>query len=802
MVGSVLQDVRFAVRSLRRQPGFTATALASIGLGIAATAAVLAVASAVYLRPLPYPDSSRLVRLWQDLRGVNPYWTVTGGNFTEWKRRGDSFEAMAAFNIDRAAVEVDVGTEWLRSSIVTPDFFRVLGVGPVVGTGFRPEHGIPGNDDVVILDYGLWQQRFGGDPDAVGQSIVIGGRPYTILGVMPADFRHPESIASYASPRLWRPLALGEEAHDFYHKYLRVIGRLEPGVPFERARVEMETIARTLEREIPEFNEGYGVTMVPLRDDLLGRASLPARLLLAAGGFVLLLVVVNMAGLSVLRSQQRLPEFALRAALGASRARVGRQVLTETLLLAGTGAALGIGLTAMLSDVLQALVVRYLGSAAQLDMGGTSLLLTVGTAALAGLAFGAAPTLLAARPDLRAWLTSGLTGSGGARGALRTREAFMAAALAVTVVALFSAALTTRSFMRLVGTDPGFDVENVLTLRIMPPEDPYGDEARRRVVQGALLEELGDLPGVESAASSQDLPFGPYNHNTSVGLPGATEEEMIASEWKAVSDGYFDLLGIPILEGTTAMEAAGTRATVVVNASLAARLWPGASPVGKRLLWRSDTLDIRVAGLVDDVLDDGFDSTAEPRLYAPAALQPYRWVYYLLRTAGDGEGATDLAREAVARVDPSIAVTDIRPMSDIVGGTVAGRRTIALGLVVFAGLALLLAGVGIYGVASYNVVMRRHELGVRAALGAGRKALRRMVLWGALRVAAVGLLGGVVLSVPAARLLEATLFGIGPSDPVSYGLVAVLLGATTLLASLVPARRATEVDPVEAMRVH
>lgn len=799
MIGSMFRDVRFALRSILRDRAFAVTSLASIGLGIAATAAVFAIVTAVYLRPLPYTDPSRLVMIWQDLRGIEPHWTVTPGNYSEWRRRSRSFDAMAAFNIDFVTIEGAQTRRRVLGSIVTPEFFEVLGVRAALGSTFRDEHGLPGNDRVVLISHGLWQRRFGGDPGVVGESMVVDGTAHEILGVLPADYRHPEP--EFTDAQFWRPLAVRGEAQNFEYKYLRVIGRLSPGVSIEEARTEMGALARTLEREYPEFNTGYGVTLVSLRDELFGAARPAVRLLLAGNGFVLLLVIVNMAGLSVVRCQRRRREFGVRAALGASAPRLTRQVLTEALLIALGGAGIGLLIWAAASGVLETVTTEHLARYADLETGGTVLLLTLGIATVTGLAFGISPALVATRARLREWLLSGSADPGATRGARRAREAFTAVALGTTVVLSFASLLMLRSFVALIGTETGFEADNVLTVSATVPDDRYETPDEVIAVHRALLDELRRLPGATSVAAAGDLPFTSMNQNTSAGPVGATEEELVGTEFTVVSEGYFSLLEIRVVAGDVRLDAGGREARVVVNESLAARLWPGENPVGRSLqIADRDTLDIRVAGVVGDILDDGYDGAREPRIYLPHSLNPGRRLVYLLEARADAGDLAEPVRQAISRVDSRIILSNFRAMRDLVRGTVSGRRAVTLVLSVFSGLALVLAGVGIYGVASYNVVMRRKELGIRAALGAGRSALRRLVLSDALHVAAGGLALGVILTVPAAQFLRSMLFGVGPFDPASYVAVCSLLGATALLGSLVPARRATRVDPAETLR--
>ncbi|HSJ32872.1 MAG TPA: ADOP family duplicated permease [Longimicrobiales bacterium] len=805
MLASLRDDFRLAFRSIRRAPGPVLVAVVSLGLAIGANTAVLAVADAYFLRPLPYETAERLILVWETTPRGERRMTVSPGNFSAWRERAGAFEDLAAYNIDFAAVSGVGDAERIRGSIVTGGFFPLLGVTPLLGTGILPEHDRPEAEAVVVISHGLWQQRFGGAADVVGRTLRLDGEPHTIVGVMRPEYRQPER--DWRETAYWRPLRLDAgDAHDFGSRYLRVIGRLGASATLPAAREELGAMARELAQEHPVENAGYGVNLVPLADDLFSTARPALLLLLAGAGFILLIVSVNLSNLLLVRSQRRARDFAVRAALGAGRARLARQVFAEAAVVALVGAAAGWLLVMLTGDALRALQTEHLSDVAQLRLdvrvAGVALAVAIATT----FAIGVLPALRSGSHDLRTILVSGAR-AGTARGSTRLREAVVVAELALTVALLVSVALLGRSYLKLTGVDLGFQPREVLTMEIVMPSASFPN--RDVVIRGQeeLLQRIEALPGVRSAGMISDLPFTVWNMSMPVRAPGvhAATETWPLIEFHTIAGDYFGTMGMPLLGGEPPRAPTGEDAPhgVVINRQLAEQFWAGEDPLGRELrLGGSDTdAPALVVGVVDDILDDGFAGAIEPRLFvAPGPGTSRRWMAV---TVAAERRAGDLAvpvRRLIRDYDAEISVDNVQTLENLLAGTVAGRRAVLSVLLLFAGLTLLLALVGIYAVTSYGVNERTHELGVRAALGANRRELLRLVLGRATVLALAGLAGGLVLALAAGSALAGTLHGVTPSDPASLVAVAVVLGASALLGALLPGLRAARVEPITALK--
>ncbi len=791
-------DLRVVLRQLRRSPGFAAAAVLSLGLGIAADTLAVSLLDGYFLRPLPYADAGRLVSLWETDPNTLDATTIAPGNLQDWKRDSRTLASIAGYNVDIATVTDPGDAARVSAAVVEPGFFDVLGVKPLLGPG------IQGHDpDQVVVSWGFWQGRLGGDPAVIGRSVRVDGAPRTVVGVMPPGFRQPEREVRWARPELWSVLDYEGEESSREFRYLRAVGRLAPGATVADARDEMRDVAARLAATYPDKDGGRTVLVHALRDEYLGDAREGILLLAGAGAVVLLLVCANLAMLVLSRSEDRAREFSLRAALGSGRARLVGQVLLEALVLAAAGGALGAGLLWAGGGRLLGAEAQRLSPLVDVSLGARVLPVVVALALLTATAAGLAPALAASSPDLKATLsgTRGRSRRGG-----RARGALMVGELALTVVLLSTAVLLLRSFTTLVGVSPGFQVKHVVVADVALERDRYPDAAAVTAFWDRLLGSVSALPGVTVASLTSDLPFLEENRFHEVwpeGRPPAPGEQP-ESEFHTVAPGYFRAMGIPLLEGRdlTSTDAPGRRDVTVVNRALAARLWPGEDPVGATLVVASgaDTVRRAVVGVVGDVRDDGYDAAPEPLFYVPLAQSPQRSMTVVLGVRkGMEDAAARAVRGAVAAQDPQVPV-DVSTMAALAAQRTATPRDALLFVGVLALLAAVLAAVGVYGIMARAVAARTREIGIRAALGAGRRRVRAEVLARAGKLVALGAVLGLAGTVAAGRLVQGLLFRVTAVDPASYAAAVLLLAAVALAATWAPALRASRVDPMEAIR--
>ena len=804
MLKDLRSDVRWAVRWLRRRPTYTGVAVLTLALGIGANAATFTLINAHFFTPLPWERPEELVLLWETERNSSDITTVAPGNYFTWKENAESFASMAAFNVDYAVVSGAGGpAERLTASIVSPSFFDVLGVEPLLGAGFDEEVARAADGRLALLGHGLWTRRYGADPGIVGSTVRLDGVPHTVVGVLPPDFRQPERALSWQGTEIWRPLFLEDQRGDFDSRYLRSVARLRPGIGIEAAREEMSAMARRMEEEHPEENAGRSILVRPVDDYLLGGARPTLWMLFAAGGAVFLIVCANVANLTLARGEERRREFAVRAALGSGQGRLHRQLLVEGLVLAGAGAAIGGALVWIGEDVLQGIQTRFFSGLVEASF---DLRVVVGTALmafLAGLLFGLPVARSASRTDLREALVDGGERSGAGRASGGTRNLLVVGQVGVATALLVSASLLVRSFNELVSVSPGFEAEKVVILELAAPPEREGREGVFSYFQ-EVVEGLESIPGVASVALVSDMPFTLENRWTELDILGRETDpaDPPRTEYRTVTPEYFEAMGIPLLQGALPDPAWEARSPmpVVVNRAMAERLWPGADPVeaGFRLDWR-DTLTATVTGVVGNVLDDGYDADAEPLFYAPFGTVPNRRMAVVVRTEGRPSGIAGPIRDAVSAVDPQVPA-DLRLLETMLAETVVRPRAASLIGAVFALLALLIAAAGIYGVLSYRVQSRTRELGVRSALGASAGQILQMVMGESTRLLAAGLALGLGGAVGLGQALSGLLFGVRPWDPLSMAVATLLLGGVGTVAAWLPARRAVGIDPREALR--
>jgi predicted permease len=808
----MLADFRRAARAFRRAPGFFLLVVLPLALGIGATTAIFSAVHGVLLRPLPYRAPGQLVTVnhfYPSLKGLEA--GVSAPGFRDYRDRTRSFARVAVGAFWQPNLTGQGEPERLTGAFGSGDYFAALGVQPALGRAFGPDEDAPGRAQVVVLSDGFWRRRLGADPRAVGRTLVLNGRTYQVVGVMPPGFADPFVPAA----EVWRPLALSAEqlAEGRTNEWLSLVARLRPGVEVGAARAELRTLAEQLKRAYPDsYPADWSLTVASLQDKNTGRIRPALLVLLGAVGFVLLIAAANVANLLLARGAGRAREVAVRTALGARRAQLARQMLAESVVLAAAAGALGAGLAAAAVRALAAFAPATLPAGAirvDAPVLGFALAVSLGT----GLLFGLAPAAQAARGALSGALREGGRGAAGDRGAQLVRRGLVVAEVALALVLLTGAGLLTRSFARLQGVDPGFEPRGVLTFTVALPQAKYPSDTQRVALFDALLPRVAAVRGVRAAGAVSELPFGPGGSTGSFAVEGYQAPPGQPGPWgdlRVATPGYFEALRIPLRRGRlfTAQDAPGARRVAVVDEELAARYWPGQNPIGRRVsLGAPDGQPpawIEVVGVVGHAKQEGLDADARVQLYLPFAQSPTGQLAVAVRAAGgaagDPERLLPLLRAAVREVDRDLPLADVRTLESRVDASVGPRRLSALLLGGFATLALVMASLGLYGVMAYAVAQRTRELGVRLALGAARGNVLGLVLRQGLTLAlaggAVGLAGALALS----RLLQSQLYGVRAADPATLAGVVLLLGAVAFVAALVPARRATRVDPAVALR--
>ena len=802
---TLVQDLRYAIRTFRKSPAIAGVMVAVLALGIGANTAIFSLANALLLRPLPFPDADRLMVVWEDVSWIGfPRNTPAPANYLDWKGQNQVFEDMAAlqfFNFNLTGEEGE--PERVTAIGVTASFFPVMGVKPLLGRPLGPEDDRPGAPHVAVLGHGLWERRFAGDPKIVGRDIALNGEKYTVTGVMPSGFSFPNrEVEVYAaiglSPQRW--------AQRGSH-YLEVVGRLKSGVTVQRARGDMEAIARRLAHDYPDSNARIGVVVSPLREEYVLTVRTGILVLLAAVGCVLLIACANVANLLLARATARRREIAVRAALGAGRWRVVRQLLTESMLLALAGGVAGIALARGSFTVMEKLVPAAMPDTAAVRLDWAALGFTVVVAALAGVLFGLAPAWGATRVDLNdALKQGGRTATGGGK---RTRDWLVVGETALAVVLLTGAGLLIQTLARLRGVELGFRPEGVLTAVTLLPPANYVKNSDRLAFANKVLDRMRALPGVTGAGYANALPlvmkgntqgFWPEGH------PRPRVGEVRDANYRKVTPEYFETMGIALQRGRCLRESDGDGAKMVavINETMARQYWPDEDPLGRRFKFGgpdSDAPWIEIVGIVAGVRQMGLELAPRAEVYVPMAQATTAAPNSLvIRTKGDPIRLAAAVREQIRAVDPQQSVSKVRTMVDIVDEELGPRKLQMTLLGGLAGLALLLASVGIFGVLHFAVTQRFAEIGVRVALGAGPGDVARMVVGQGLRLAGIGVAIGVVGALAVTRLMSSMLFGVKASDPLAFAGAAAVLLAVAAVASWAPARRASRVDPVVALR--
>jgi putative ABC transport system permease protein len=806
-MGTLLNDLRYAARMMGKNPGFTLIAVITLALGIGANTAIFTVVNAVLLRPLGFHDPSRLVIVAEK----SPYPTITTSyeNYVDWRAQSQSFESMEGTRGATIALTGAGDPERLNSRYATAGLFPLLGVDAVVGRTFRAEEDAAGGAPVVLLSYGLWQRRFGGAADAVGKSITLDSRPYTIVGVLPKGFELLQPADVFLPFTPWAK-TLPDDRN--WHPGIYAVARLKPGVTREQARTEMVGITKRLENQYPEYNTGISADVVGLQDRLVQNVRPALLLLLGAVSFVLLIACVNVANLLLARAASRGREIAIRTSMGASRWRIVRGLLTESVLIAVTGGALGL---LVASAALGPLLHMAEGSVPQIFSVGLDrsvLLFTLVVSVLTGLVFGIVPALRTGKIDLRETLNEGSRGSTTGRGHHRILGALVATEIAVALLLLIGSGLLLRSFSRLQEVSPGFQPDHLLVADLPLSQNAYAKPELRYEFFDRLVERAKTLPGVKSAGAASFLPVsggGSLIQFNIEGRPPKTPHDYVAAGYRTVTPKYMETMGVPLLQGRNiaAGDVEKAPAVVVINASMARTYFPGKNPLGKRMQIGAtpdkDVPYMEIVGVVGDVLQ-GLDTDAKAEMYLPYrqadTVLPVFQLSVVLRTSGDPRLQAAALRSAVREIDPNQPVVKIRTMEENMATSVTEPRFRTWLIGIFAALALVLAAVGIYGVMSYSVNQRTNEMGIRVTLGAQPNDVFRIVVGEGLRLALIGVGVGLIGALAATRVLRTFLYGVSAIDPVTFAVTAALLILVAVAACYFPARRATRVDPMVALR--
>ena len=806
---TLLKDIRYGVRGLLKRPGFTVIALITLALGIGANTAIFSVVNAVLLRPLQFGDPEQLVVVWEEASFAGfPTNTPAPANFVDWKNQNQSFADMAAASSDSFNLTGDGEPERIQANSVNANFFQLFGVQPLLGRGFLPEEDRPGGNKVAVLSYSLWQSRYGGDRGIINREILLNGQKHTVIGVMPAGFQFLENDV-----RLWLPLALDQEelANRGGH-YLQVVARLKPGVALSQAQADMDAVMRRIATDHPgeTFDGKLGAVVMPLRDQLVGQSRGSLTVLLVAVAFVLLIACANVAGLLLARAVARRREIALRMALGAARIRVVRQLLTESLLLAIVAGVLGSILAYASFTFLQGLIPEQMTLSASLKLDVRILVFTLAISIVTGIIFGLVPALQAAKFDLNDALKQSSTR---ATASGRLRSTLIVFEVALSIVLLVGAGLLIQTLFQLFRQYSVLEPEKILTMRTILPREKYKQPQVRDNFYQQVLQRVEHLPGVVSAGYSTSVPLS-WKGGTSGFFPEGTKTPISGMSYDAnhrqVSADYLKTMNIPLRQGRyfDSHDNAQSMPVAIINETMARQYWPGENALGRRfkvgdpddpaLPWT------QIVGIIADIRQMGLDEPVKAEMYLPYQ-QINHNVWFIprdlaIRTTGDTSNVVGSVRQIIREVDPDQPISNVATMEELLGTEAAQRRMGMIMLVGFALLALLLASLGIYGVLAYFVTQHTNEIGVRQALGATPRDILFLVLKKGMGLTLLGVVIGLASAFALTRLMSSLLFGVKASDPLTFVAVPLLLAFVALLACYIPARRATKVDPLVALR--
>ncbi len=815
-IENFLTDIRYGLRMLRKSPAFTVVAVLTLALGIGATTAIFSVIDSVLLRPLPYGDPGQLVIVWENnAEHSSRQNTVAPPNFLDWQSQNSVFTDMAGLYDERDNLTGTGEPEQVILQGVTWNFFSVLGVNPILGRGFTAENGHDGKTDVVILSYSTWKEKFGGDAAIVGSTIQLNGHSNTVLGVAPKDFGWfiKKGSLTGEKPQMWSPFVIPDAYRDRKQvgRFMTVVARLKPNVTVAQAQSQMNTIASRLVAEYPGDNKGWGVNVVPLRRQLSGEIRPALLVLFGAVGFVLLIACANVSSLLLARAATREREMAIRTAIGASRGRIALQLLTESALLAAIGGALGAAFGIWGTNLLLAASPKNL-----LDLHGVPIDLRMMVFAafatlLAGVIFGFVPSWVAAHSGTAETLKEGGHGASAGKRRRKIRSAFVIAQMSLALILLAGSALMIRSFVRLAGVDPGFQTNHLLTFKISLPSSKYKDDPARMAYFRQLQEKIASLPGVRSVSMDSSPPLTGLGAATAVHILGQPEKQIAdlpVAGVRVVGPDYFPTMSIPLRTGRefTAAENAEMRHVTIVNQAFVDKYLQGTNPLGQKAVIYMKSLEesgnspSEIVGVVGDVRQMGLDVAADPMVYWPHPELVYSSMTMLVRAENDPLAIVSAVRNEVHQLDAEEPMASVATMDDFLSDSLSRARFTMLVLAIFAAVALVLAAVGIYGMISYSVSQRSHEIGIRRALGAQQSDVLRLVVGQGMRLAISGIFIGWVLALALTHSLASLLFGVSANDPLTFAGVPLALLLVASLASYVPARRAMRVDPMIALR--
>ena len=813
---SFWQDMRYGARVLLKSPGFTLVAVLTLALGIGANTAIFSVLNFVLLRPLEYSNPDQLVMVWErNLKKGFSESPTSFGNFIDFRDSVKSIE-LAAFTDANFNVMGGDQPERVAGLRVSANLFSVLGTNPMHGRWFAPQEDKPGAGHVLILSYGLWQRSFGGNPNLVNQAVQLNSQSYTVVGIMPPNFKFPPSFSARNSGTeetlinadLWVPLTTDDVPLVRDIRNLKMIGRLKPGVTPQQAQAEINAIASRLDKDYPDVNAGIESHVIPLREQVTGDISLALWVLTAAVGLVLLIACANVANLLLAKATSRQKEIAIRAAIGATRLRILRQLLTESVLLGVLGGLFGLLFAIIGARTLIAFATVNIPRLKDFGFDPKVLLFTLVISLITSLVFGLAPGVAASKPNLNEALKEGGRSSSGGAARNKLRSALVVLELALAVVLVTASGLMFRSFLRLQGVNPGFNPANVLTLEIELPEATYKADQQQRLFQQQLLQKIRTIPGVVNAATVDNLPFSGNAFNSSFtieGRPIPPVTERPRAYYRVVSPDYFSTMGIQVNRGNqfTDRDTADVPGIAIINDVAARKFWPGEEPLGKKIKrGRPESKNpwVTIVGIVGSGNQNSLREIAQPEIYTPYLQNASRTFTLVTRTSVDPRTLAASIRKEVWATDKDLPVSNMKLMNELISNSVAQPRFYVILLSVFAGLALVLAAVGVYGVMSYSVTLRTRDIGIRMALGARPADIFKHIVGQALLLALIGLGIGIVLAITSTRVMSSLLYGINATDPLTLVATSLMLLAVALLASYVPARRATKVDPMVALR--